>query len=174
MPRCDTLHALVKEYREQRRTLLIDDFFPCVQPRTSVGPAMGMPGVPAFAYAARRQLWVSLAEKAMAKLYGSYEALESGNTDEALATLTGYPCERLDLKAARRTNRGGKAGGDAAASGAGGAAGSAEMSDPELLWARLLSFHDAGFLLAASVGGSDAGEAAAARSTAVRMSMKMS
>ena len=36
------------------------------------------------------------------------------------------------------------------------------MSDPELLWARLLSFHDAGFLLAASVGGSDEGEAAAA------------
>lgn len=142
------------------RTMLIDDLLPCVQPRSPVGPVMGMPGVPAFAYAARRQLWVSLVEKAMAKLYGSYEALESGNTDEALATLTGYPCERLDLKAARQVKRSGSAssGGDMD----GGDAPSGEMSDPELLWARLLSFHDAGFLLAASVGGSDEGEAAAA------------
>merc|ERR1719502_1652581 len=118
------------------RTVLVDDCLPCLQ--HPGGPAVGMPGVPAFAYAARRQLWVSLVEKAMAKLYGSYEALEEGNTDEALATLTGYPCERIETRPARRANR--------------GASGGAEMSDPELLWARLLSFHEAGFLMSASVG----------------------
>lgn len=63
------------------RTVLVDDCLPCVQPQGGTG--FGMPGVPAFAYATRRQLWVSLVEKACAKLYGCYEALEEGNTDGA-------------------------------------------------------------------------------------------
>ena len=37
------------------RTLLLDDCLPCVQPQGG-GPLLGMPGHPAFAYAARRQL----------------------------------------------------------------------------------------------------------------------
>ena len=85
------------------KTVLVDDLLPCVQP--SGGPLVGMPGVPAFAYAARRQLWVSLIEKGMAKLYGCYEALEGGTTDEALATLTGFPCERIELRRARASAR---------------------------------------------------------------------
>lgn len=137
------------------RTLLLDDCLPCIQPHG--GPVVGMPGVPAFAYAARSQLWVSLVEKACAKLYGSYEALESGTTDEALATLTGYPCERLETRSARRAHRHSARGSDVEPRGVG-----AELSDPEMLWARLLSFHDAGFLLSASVGGTDPGENAAA------------
>ena len=133
------------------RTVLVDDCLPCVQPQfANGGPAFGMPGVPAFAYAARRQLWVSLVEKAMAKLHGCYEALEEGTTDEALATLTGYPCERLELRKARRAHRDGGRGDS-----------SGDLSDPELVWARLLSFHEAGFLLSASVGG-DSNENAAA------------
>ena len=140
-------------------TLIVDDCLPCVQPRyAGGGPAVGMPWRSCFAYAARRQLWVSLVEKACAKLYGCYEALESGTTDEALATLTGYPCERIEPKPARRAHRGGGGG-----SGELTARGGAELSDPEMLWARLLSFTEAGFLLSASVSsGGDPNATAAA------------
>lgn len=63
---------------------------------------------------------------------------------KAMATLTGFPCERLELREAR-----GKGGGE------GGGGG-------DLLWAQLLSSHTAGFLLSASVSGADSSEAAAA------------
>ena len=143
-------------------TILLDDCLPCVQ--SVGGPVVGMPAMPAFAYATRRQLWVSLVEKAMAKLYGCYEALEEGSTDEALATLTGYPCERIETRPARRAHRGGNdsSGGGGSSSGGRRGGGGGELSDPDLLWAKLLSFHEAGFLLSASVGGSDPGESAAA------------
>ena len=111
------------------RTLLLDDSFPCLQSNPS-----GV-GVPAFAYGARRQLWVALIEKAFAKLHGCYEALDGGTTDEALETLTGFPCERLDLRLVR-------SGGDAKRS-SNGVKGEG-VTDPELLWAQLLSSHQAG------------------------------
>ena len=143
------------------RTVLLDDCLPCVQPQYAHGgPAYGMPGVPAFAYAARRQLWVSLVEKACAKLYGSYEALEEGTTDEALATLTGFPCERLELRKARRAHRA-RSGGAMEDDDDGGGGGGDAAGDPDMIWARLLSFHEAGFLLSASVGGDGAENAAA-------------
>ena len=70
------------------RTLLVDDLLPC-----RAG------GATAFGSAARRQLWVPLVEKACAKAFGSYEALEGGTIAEALALLTGFPTERLTLQA---------------------------------------------------------------------------
>ena len=43
-------------------------------------------------------MWVPLIEKALAKLYGSYEAIESGFVLSGLSILTGYPCENIRLQ----------------------------------------------------------------------------
>lgn len=61
-------------------TVTVDDYLPCEGPT----------GFPVYAKSKDYdELWVSLIEKAYAKLHKSYEALEGGSIDYALVDLTG-------------------------------------------------------------------------------------
>lgn len=85
---------------------------------------------PAFCAVPDQQLWPALVEKAYAKAHGSYVQLSGGFIAEGLNDLTGAPTETIVF--------------------------SAGLFDRDELWARLLSFHEAGFLMGvATSGGGD-------------------
>ena len=65
----------------------IDDYLPCDKNNQLV-----------FSYGRKKQFWVPFMEKALAKMYGSYEAVARGACAEGLQTLTGEPCEVLYLQ----------------------------------------------------------------------------
>jgi len=68
------------------RVVIVDDYLPCVGMRPCFAKNREDPG----------ELWVSLIEKAYAKLSGSYAAVSGGDSLLALMDLTGYPISRFD------------------------------------------------------------------------------
>ncbi|KAI6225199.1 hypothetical protein M3Y99_01364100 [Aphelenchoides fujianensis] len=101
------------------KTVVVDDFFPCHATKKTM----------IFAVGRNNQLWVSLIEKALAKMYGSYSRLRAGRMHEGLATLVGCPCQTLDIDAGPR-----------------------DEHHLDFLWAQLLSSNDELFLMGASCG----------------------
>ncbi|GER41238.1 calpain [Striga asiatica] len=104
--------------------VVVDDWIPCESP-----------GKPAFATSKKgNELWVSILEKAYAKLHGSYEALEGGLVQDALVDLTGGAGEEIDMRSAQSQ---------------------IDLASGRL-WSQLLRFKQEGFLLGAgSPSGSD-------------------
>nr|GMD14906.1 calpain-type cysteine protease DEK1 [Ipomoea batatas] len=104
--------------------VVVDDWIPCESP-----------GKPAFATSRKgNELWVSILEKAYAKLHGSYEALEGGLVQDALVDLTGGAGEEIDMRSAEAQ---------------------IDLASGRL-WSQLLRFKQEGFLLGAgSPSGSD-------------------
>ncbi|XP_059628763.1 calpain-type cysteine protease DEK1 [Cornus florida] len=104
--------------------VVVDDWIPCESP-----------GKPAFATSRKgNELWVSILEKAYAKLHGSFEALEGGLVQDALVDLTGGAGEEIDMRSAQAQ---------------------IDLASGRL-WSQLLRFKQEGFLLGAgSPSGSD-------------------
>ena len=70
---------------------IVDDFFPCNKDGSIAfsGPKIES-GI--------TEMWVLLLEKAWAKRFGSYWAIDAGLTDDVLRDLTGAPCETVDIE----------------------------------------------------------------------------
>jgi calpain-15 len=66
------------------QTIRLDDYFPCF-------PGGG----PIFSKSNGDELWVLLAEKAFAKIHGTYLAIQSGQAYEALMDLSGAPFQKM-------------------------------------------------------------------------------
>jgi hypothetical protein len=78
----------------QWETILVDDCFPVLADDYKETKCAGV----AFAYTTNmEEMWVSLLEKAFAKYYGSYAALQNGFPHFALQDMTGAKAEALSI-----------------------------------------------------------------------------
>ena len=76
---------LVKFFINGNETpVIVDDYLPCTKD-----------GKPAFAYSKNRELWVSVLEKAWAKLHGTYARTAGGLPSFACSHLIGVPSESI-------------------------------------------------------------------------------
>lgn len=84
----------------QWETVVVDDHFPVLaDPAAKATPCAGA----AFAHSKDfEELWVPLLEKAVAKYYGGYAALERGYVHHALKDLTGFDSDEICLAQASR------------------------------------------------------------------------
>ena len=68
-------------------TVTVDDFLPCSGPKPAYSRNREEPN----------EIWVSLVEKAYAKVHGSYAAIATGSCARALSDLTGCPSKILEI-----------------------------------------------------------------------------
>eukprot|EP01063_Lacrimia_lanifica_P000704 TRINITY_DN10364_c0_g5_i1.p1 TRINITY_DN10364_c0_g5~~TRINITY_DN10364_c0_g5_i1.p1 ORF type:complete len:1082 (+),score=353.55 TRINITY_DN10364_c0_g5_i1:38-3283(+) len=153
------------------RNILLDDTFPCstpfegrIEPNGNIYFSQG--GLMCFAKAARQGLWVPLVEKAAAKLFGSYGSLSGGTLGEALQLLTGYACDTMPLRvdpqvAERRQKRrdqlmqlrmqlllqGKNPDAEGVPNPDDEEAEARDEEDPDVMWLRLVSAVEAGYIL---------------------------
>ena len=138
----DVSPAGVYGFRFQRNgewvTILIDDKVPFAMSSSTPGGPRSLK--PVFANSENpTEMWPVLAEKAYAKLYGSYQAIEGGYVDSALVDMTGGVAERWDWAENEVTK---------------------EQIRDGSLWVKLLKYAQAGYLLGAgSTMGDDDSEA---------------
>ena len=78
----------------QWETVIVDDFFPVLDNKHREEDCNGAFSSYSKGFA---ELWVPLIEKALAKYYGSYAALEVGHVQQALSRLTGGEAEEIYL-----------------------------------------------------------------------------
>merc|ERR1711964_2180 len=106
------------------KEITVDDYFPCHSGGDTVyAKAEGTKTEEAEV----KEIWVTLLEKAFAKRFGSYGALNSGQACDALRELSGCPSKTLGWSPD-------------------------ELDD---LWAQLSSFDGKNYAMCASVGDSD-------------------
>ncbi|CAM9418138.1 unnamed protein product [Chrysoparadoxa australica] len=82
--------------------VVVDTQMPCARMDQPNGSGTRNQPVPVYGRSLDlNEQWVQFLEKGYAKLYGSYEALNSGNVGEALVDLTGGSCETINLRDAK-------------------------------------------------------------------------
>ena len=107
--------------------LLVDDIFPILQDHKWTNENRGI----ATAHSKEvNEIWVSVIEKAFAKYYGSYAAIERGFVHQALEDMTGCEGESLNLASYSRGPR------------------------KRALWHTMLRYRENGYILGAGTGGS--------------------
>ena len=122
-PRGCYLIRLVKNGLWQN--VIVDDYLVCTKSQ-----------VLAFTSSKRRQLYVPLIEKAFAKMHGSFGALEGGTCAEGLQALTGCPVVSLKINSSSTEEK--------------SPGHFSKLDSSRMLWVRLLSSFEAGFLMAAA------------------------